>query len=106
MLSVCYSPDNYFIALGSVDSIKIWNVETGDLVNTLIGHTDWVRSVCYSPDNRCIISGGDDWVNSVCYSPDKKNIKKSAYIKLAFKYHPDKKYQYKDIKVNALYYMN
>ena len=44
--SVAYSPDGLKIVSGSHDdSIKIWNAETGLLLNTLIGHTDSVLSV-------------------------------------------------------------
>ena len=40
------------IVSGSSDnSIKIWDANTGNLINTLNGHTNWVNSVCFSPDN-------------------------------------------------------
>ncbi len=32
----------------------------GEVVNTLNGHTDWVWSVCFSPDGKFIASGSDD----------------------------------------------
>ena len=35
-------------------------MHTGDLLNTLKGHTDAVSSICVSPDGYKIISGSDD----------------------------------------------
>ena len=102
VLSVCFSSDlvvksqvldNKRIVSGSSDnSIKIWNAENGELMNTLNGHTAAVNSVCFSSDNKRIVSGSDDgsikiwdadigelintlnghiWrVNSVCCSPN------------------------------------
>ncbi len=37
---------NQFLASGSYDnSIKIWNIETGQLIRTLQGHSDYVVSL-------------------------------------------------------------
>ena len=42
--SVAFSPDGKTLASGSWDNtIKLWNVETGELVRTLTGHTDEAR---------------------------------------------------------------
>jgi WD40 repeat protein len=70
VLSVAFSFDNLrIVSGGSYDNIiKIWNasplkgnvVQTGQLIRTLDGHTDWVNSVAFSPDNLRIVSGGRD----------------------------------------------
>lgn len=44
-------------------TIKLWNYETGELVDTLVGHTYYARSVAFSHDSRFLVSGGCD--NSV-----------------------------------------
>src|SRR5581483_8043367 len=52
---------NLKIVSGSGDkSIKIWDADTGSLLNTLNGHTDLVESIAFSSDNRKIVSGSCD----------------------------------------------
>ena len=41
-------------------TVKIWDALSGQLVNTLTGHHDWVYSVAFSPDNSKIVSGSHD----------------------------------------------
>jgi len=58
---VAFSPDSKLLASAGFDNlIKIWDVETGGLVNTLEGHDDWVVSVKFSPDGRLLASGSQD----------------------------------------------
>ena len=97
VLSVAISPDGETIVSGSEDnSLKIWNLETGELVRTIEGHSDWVWSVAISPDGETIVSGSydkslkiwnlktgelvrtleghSDWIWSVAISPDGETI--------------------------------
>jgi WD40 repeat protein len=85
------------LASGSVDrSIKLWDVATGKVINTLNGHSNWVYSVVFSPDGKTLASGSQDnsiklwdvatgkvihtlnghshWVYSVVFSPDGKTL--------------------------------
>jgi WD40 repeat protein len=50
--SVAFSLDGQTLASGSSDdqTIKLWNVKTGDLLRTLTGHEDYVNSVAMSAD--------------------------------------------------------
>ena len=49
------------IVSGSEDYIiNIWNVITGKLINTLVGHTDSVYSVAWSRKDKKIVSGSGD----------------------------------------------
>ena len=61
LLSVSVSYNGRLVSVGCSDSIiRIWDVQTGYLVERLRGHGDYVRSVAFTLDNRSLISGSDD----------------------------------------------
>ena len=91
--SVSFSPDGATLASGSADrTVRLWNANTGEHLQTLTGHTDRVYDVLFSPDGNTLASGSRDgtirvWdaatgkhirtltghthgVNSVSFSPD------------------------------------
>jgi len=41
-------------------TVKLWDVQTGRVIKTFYGHTDWVLSVSISADCTTIASGSDD----------------------------------------------
>ena len=93
---ITYSPDGNRLAVASTIGIWLYDVPTLKELNLITGHTDGVRSVCFSPDGKTLASGSADntvrlWaattgqhlktlightegVESVCFSPDGKTL--------------------------------
>lgn len=58
---MCISPDGRLVAAGSLDTIvRIWDVQTGQLIERLRGHEDSVYSVAFTPDGKGLVSGSLD----------------------------------------------
>jgi WD40 repeat protein len=59
--SVAFSQNGKRIVSGSYDqTVRIWNVETGEEERKLKGHSDSVISVAFSQDGKRIVSGSGD----------------------------------------------
>ena len=56
---MCLQFDDHILATGSYDAtIKIWNIDTGELIRTLHGHTSGIRALQF--DSTKLISGSMD----------------------------------------------
>ncbi len=56
-----YQGDGGILASGSHDqTIRLWDINTGQTLRTLQGHTSWVWSVVFADVGQTLISGGAD----------------------------------------------
>jgi WD40 repeat protein len=83
--------------------VKVWDLSTGEAIQTLRGHTGDINGVAVSPDGRWIVSAGDDttvrlwdaktWkpihklrghtssVSSLSFSPDSQRLVSGSWDK-------------------------
>ncbi|MBW4524765.1 MAG: caspase family protein [Phormidium tanganyikae FI6-MK23] len=55
------SPDNSLLISASTDkTIRLWNIETGELIRTIAGHNDRVTALSFNPDRQSFASASAD----------------------------------------------
>ncbi|MDB9537281.1 WD40 repeat domain-containing protein, partial [Dolichospermum planctonicum CS-1226] len=95
--AIALTPDGKTVISGSGDNtIKIWDLGTGQEKFTFPGHSSSVNAIALTPDGKTVISGSDDktikiwdvvtgtekftlpghshWVNAIAVTPDGKTV--------------------------------
>lgn len=95
--SLAFSPSQPFLVSSSHDhTVRLWDWNTGDVLQIWDEHQNMVRTVAFSPDGNWLASGGDDctirlWqiesnqclgvfeghhkaISAICISPDGKSL--------------------------------
>jgi tRNA A-37 threonylcarbamoyl transferase component Bud32 len=58
VLALDFTPDGRFLLTGDIRSgLQLWNIQTGETVRRLVGHTNWIRGVAVSPNGQFALSG-------------------------------------------------
>lgn len=61
VFSIAFSPDGQTLASGGRDNtVRLWDIHSGQQQAVLTGHTNWVRQVAFSPDGRTLASASYD----------------------------------------------
>lgn len=75
VLTVAFSPDGKVLATGSEDNtIKLWEVNTGKMIDTLSGHSWSVVALAFSTDGEMLVSGSWDKTVKLWMVHTKKEI--------------------------------
>jgi len=79
---VAFDPDGAKIAAACADhTVKIWNISTRKVIQTLRGHDSEVFSVAFSPDRRHVVSAGADrWVRLWDLSTGQQRFKWPGHV--------------------------
>jgi len=63
--AVALSPQGAVLAAAGDDhTVRLWDGQSGRLLGTLRGHTDWVHAVAFDPAGRWLVTAGQD--RTVC----------------------------------------
>jgi WD40 repeat protein len=57
-----FSPDGKFVLTYCQDdpTFRLWGIVSGELLKTFKGHYSYVRTCCFAPDGKTILSAADD----------------------------------------------
>ena len=65
---------DYVGSCGYDNTVRIWDIEKGNLIQTLKGHQHYIRGLCFSNDGKRVASGSDDLTIKIWGVSDPKNL--------------------------------
>ena len=90
--SLSFSPDDTQVALRRTASAIVWDARTGAEVLRLVGHTGWVTSAAYSPNEPRIVTASHDGSVKVWDLPsgaEVLSLKRPAIASTSASFSPD-----------------
>ncbi|MDB9313020.1 WD40 repeat domain-containing protein [Spirulina sp. CS-785/01] len=60
IMDISPHPSGQFFASSSRDGVRLWSLETGELLNYFEAHDDWVQTLTFSPDGNHLATGSFD----------------------------------------------
>jgi WD40 repeat protein len=66
VFAATFSPDGTRLAAaGSDRTVRVWNVETGQLLSTIEDHADWILGLAFSPNGQFLATASRDRTSKV-----------------------------------------
>ena len=101
IFAIALSPDERYLAVGGFmknDEIRIYNYQTGKLLQLLKSHTDIVTDLAFSKDGRFLISGSADTMAKIW------SVEKDFQLQDSIKFHTNAVYAVQIIQKNGRYF--
>ena len=58
--AIAFSADGKLLAVGAAKALQLWDLNSGELLASLEGHTDQINTLAFSPDGKFIATSGLD----------------------------------------------